>query len=221
MDNQLILNEITVSRNHCLLTLEKNKYGNYEIKMEDESSKFGSLILIQTEKIEIIKGKPLHIQVSNIHMVFQYKKKSSLLSCCNVDVVDDKNSYEKMNYKAVKNKNVVNILTEINSDDDGENNEDITKIENNKKKEKKEEREDNNENKEIKINTNNGGDVLLLKKNNNNVSSDNKENIQKITDDKKEDNINNDSNINGNKNNNKEFKKENENTKVEEDNEKK
>ena len=119
----------------------------YEIKMEDENSKFGSLILIQTEKIEIIKGKPLHIQVSNIHMVFQYKKKSSLLSCCNVDVVDDKNSYEKMNYKAVKNKNVVNILTEINSEDDGENNDDITKIENNVKKE---EREDNNENKEKK-----------------------------------------------------------------------
>ena len=219
LDNQLILNEITVSRNHCLLTLEKNKYGNYEIKMEDESSKFGSLILIQTEKIEIIKGKPLHIQVSNIHMVFQYKKKNSLLSCCNVDVVDDKNSYEKMNYKAVKNKNVVNILTEINSEDDGENNEDINKIENNVKKE---EREDNNENKEKKSNTKSGGDVLLLKNNNNNnVSSDKKENIEKIIDDKNKDNINSNSNINGNENNNKEVEKENENAKIEEDNEKK
>ena len=30
LENQLVLNEITVSRTHCLLTLEKNKFGKNE-----------------------------------------------------------------------------------------------------------------------------------------------------------------------------------------------
>jgi hypothetical protein len=203
LDNQLILNEITVSRNHCLLTLQKNKYGNYEIKMEDESSKFGSLVLIQTDKIEIIKGKPLHLQVSNIYLVFQYKRDRSLLSCCNVDVVDDKNSYETMNYKAVKNKNVVKVLTEINSDDGGDNNEEAARKEKNEKNEK-------NENKELKINKKKEGDVLSL--NNNNILSNKKEN-------ENDDNKNNNNNINDNAINKNEVKKDKESVEVEVDNE--
>lgn len=179
LDNQLILNEITVSRNHCLLTLQKNKYGNYEIKMEDENSKFGTLILVQTNKIEIIKGKPLHLQISNIHLVMQYKIRKSLLSCCNADVIDEKNSYEKLNYRAVKNKNFVNILTEINSDngEEGEN--------------KKHENKKNNENGNV-INKKNGGNNIVLSLNNNNADTNlNKEHanmktIPKETCDKKE-----------------------------------
>ena len=146
LDNQLVLNEITVSRNHCLLKLEKNKNGKYEIIMEDQSSKFGSLILMQLNKIEIIKGKPLHIQISNAHLVIQYKKDNSLLSCCNVNVVDDKNSYEKNNNKAVKNKNVVNVLTEITSDDGGD-----IENDNNNKVEKKDENKNNNNEEMVKI----------------------------------------------------------------------
>ena len=149
LDNQMILNEITVSRNHCLLNLQKNKNGKYEIKMEDQSSKFGSLILMQSNKFEIIKGKPLHIQISNVHLVIQYKKNNSLLSCCNVDVVDEKNSYEKNNNRAVKNKNVVNILTEVLSDDEGD-----TENDNNNMVEKKEKDKNNN------------GEMLKIKKKN-------------------------------------------------------
>ena len=153
LNNQLVLNEITVSRNHCLLKLQKNKNGNYEIMMEDEISKFGTLILVQTDKIEIIKGRPLHLQVSNVHLVMQIKKNRSLLSCCNAEVIDNKNSYEKMNYRAVKNKNIINILTEINSDDGGDN----------EKKDNKNKNGNNEENKKI----------LLLNKNNNKITDSN------------------------------------------------
>ncbi len=52
LDNQLVLNEITVSRNHCLLKLQKNKYNNYEIEMGDQNSKFGSLFLLQSNKLK-------------------------------------------------------------------------------------------------------------------------------------------------------------------------
>ena len=154
LNNQLVLNEITVSRNHCLFKLQKNKNGNYEIIMEDEISKFGTLILVQTDKIEIIKGRPLHLQVSNVHLVMEIKKNNSLLSCCNAEVIDNKNSYEKMNYRAVKNKNIINILTEINSDDGGDN----------------ERKENKNKNgKEITTNKKNEENkkILLLNKNNN------------------------------------------------------
>ena len=159
LDNQLILNEITVSRNHCLFQLQKNKIGNYEIKMEDQCSKFGSLILFQLNKIEIIKGKPLNIQIANVHLKLQYKRNNSLLSCCNVDEVDDNNSYEKMNYRAVKSKNIVNILTEDISEDEADNNNE----KNNKKNKINDENKSNNA-KEIKINKKN--ELLLINKNN-------------------------------------------------------
>ena len=199
LDNQLILNEITVSRNHCLLKLEKNKYGKYEIRMEDESSKFGSLILMQSNKIEIIKGKPLHIQISNIHIIIQYKKNLSF-SCCNVHEIDERNSYEKINNRAVKNKNVINVLTEINSDDGGENAKKV--LNNNENK--------SNGGKEIKINKNNDNMLLLL--NQNNDSNKNQKEIQNMKTSPKE---NCDKNEGSNHNENKELNaNKNENNKV-------
>ena len=176
LDNQLILNEITVSRNHCLLQLQKNKFGNYEIKMEDQCSKFGSLVLLQLNKIEIIKGKPLNIQIGNVHLKLQYKKNSSLLSCCNIEEVDDKNSYEKMNNKAVKNKNIVKILTEVVSEDGVDNN---TNEKNSKNNEGiNDENKSNNHAKEIKINKKT--DILLLNKNNEDSNSNINQNMKTI-----------------------------------------
>ena len=198
LDNQLVLNEITVSRSHCLLKLEKNKYGKFEIKMQDESSKFGTLILVQSNKVEIIKGKPLHIQISNIHFIIQYKKNIKL-SCCNVSEVDDKNSYEKFNGRAVKTKNVINVLTEINSDDENNN---INKDDKNK------------DSKEIKINKNKEPNNIVLSLNKNNDSNNEQNNnenmktIPKENSEKKEDNVKNenkeeikDSDKNGKNNN--------------------
>ena len=39
LENQLVLNEITVSRTHCLLTAQRNKFGKKEVKLEDDGSK--------------------------------------------------------------------------------------------------------------------------------------------------------------------------------------
>lgn len=75
---------------------------------------------MQKNRIEIIKGKPLYKQISNIHLIIQYKKSSSLLSFCNAEVVEDKNTYKKINYKAVKKKNIVNVLNEIDSINEGD-----------------------------------------------------------------------------------------------------
>ena len=131
LENQLVLNEITVSRTHCLLTLQKNKFGKKELKLEDDESKFGTLILLQSNRYEIIKGRPLHIQIGNVYLIIDIPIQKSILSCCNVNVLDGKVSYEKANSQAVKNKYKVKILNEGNSEDENDkdnNNESIQNI---------------------------------------------------------------------------------------------
>ena len=117
LENQIILNEITVSRTHCLITAQMNKFGKREIKLQDDGSKFGTLLLLQSNKYEIIKGRPFHVQIGNIHLVMNIPIKKSFLSCCNVDVVDGKNSYERINSRGIKMKYTFNVLTEKSEDD--------------------------------------------------------------------------------------------------------
>ena len=106
----------------------------------------------------------------------QYKKNSSLLSCCNIEEVDDKNSYEKMNNKAVKYKNIVKILTEVVSEDGVDNN---TNEKNSKNNEGiNDENKSNNHAKEIKINKKT--DILLLNKNNEDSNSNINQNMKTI-----------------------------------------
>ena len=106
-----------MSRTHCLITAQINKFGKREIKLQDDGSKFGTLLLLQSNKYEIIKGRPFHVQIGNIHLVMNIPIKKSFLSCCNVDVVDGKNSYERINSRGIKMKYAINVLTEKSEDD--------------------------------------------------------------------------------------------------------
>jgi len=130
LENQLVLNEITVSRTHCLLTLQKNKFGKKELKLEDDESKFATLVLMQSNRYEIIKGKDLHIQIGNVYLVLKIPIQKSFLSCCNVNVLDGKNSYEKINSQAVKSKYKVNVMNEGNSDDENDKDNNSESIQN-------------------------------------------------------------------------------------------
>ena len=120
LEMQLILNDISVSRNHCQLKLEED--GN--IIMEDNNSKFGSLILIQAEMVEILKGQTLTIQVGTNYLNIKLKKKTNMFGCCNVEEIDIKHSYEKINSKAIKydkkNEILDESITPENSDNDEE-----------------------------------------------------------------------------------------------------
>ena len=129
LENQLVLNEITVSRTHCLLTAQRNKLGKKELKLEDYESKFGTLILLQSNKYEIIRGQPLHVQIGNVYLVMEIPIKKSFFSCCNVDVVDGKNTYERINKRTIKIKFNINVLKE-NLDDDIEKEKDNDNINN-------------------------------------------------------------------------------------------
>ena len=121
LEMQLILNDISVSRNHCQLKIDDDG----TIILEDNNSKFGSLVLLQAEHIEILKGNTLTIQVGTNYLNISLKKKTNLFGCCTAEEIDTKHSYEKINSKAIKFDKTNEILNESitpeNSDNEQEN----------------------------------------------------------------------------------------------------
>ena len=117
LEMQLILNDISVSRNHCRLKLDEE--GN--IILEDNNSKFGTLVLIQAKSIEILKGKTLTVQVGTNYLNINLKRQRNLFGCCNVEEIDERNSYEKINNNSVKFDKKSEILNEsLSENSDGE-----------------------------------------------------------------------------------------------------
>jgi hypothetical protein len=75
-DSDIRLSDISVSRNHAILTLSK---GNFYL--QDSSSKFGTSVQLQNE-IFVIPGKPLAIQCSKLFLMFFLSKTCiAWLSC--------------------------------------------------------------------------------------------------------------------------------------------
>ena len=133
LENQLILNDISVSRNHALIKLDQSN----NLILEDNNSKFGTLILIQAKEIEILKGKTLTIQTGTNYFSFKLESpKKSFFSCCEAEEIDEKNNYEKINSKYIKFDKSNEILNESISDSesyDEKNEEDNKKIINKEK----------------------------------------------------------------------------------------
>ena len=175
LDNQLILNDISVSRNHCAIKLDEN----YNLILEDNNSKFGSLVLVQAEEIEILKGKTLTVQIGTNYLSFKLEIQTNFFSCCNAEEIDFKNDYEKINSKSVKFDKSSEIFYESNSgqESENENNENnekksdkiVIKEENNKKDliDDEENKKDEIEN-IIKIDSNKNNENLNTNTNNNN-----------------------------------------------------
>ena len=87
--------EISISRFHSIIHKNKN-----ELLIEDNKSKFGTLILVQNDNIEINNNNPLKLQISRTYL--KIKKNLSFFSylCCNVNTNNtdnEKNDYENQN----------------------------------------------------------------------------------------------------------------------------
>ena len=121
LDMNLIMNDLCISRNHCELELCENG----DVLLQDNNSKFGTLVLVQAKEIEILKGQTLTIQVGRTFFNIFYKKESySIFKCCKADVIEKKKTYENINYKAVKLSRNAIILNESfteGSDNEEEN----------------------------------------------------------------------------------------------------
>ena len=54
---------------------------------------------MQAESLEILKGKTLTVQVGTNYLNFRLGTIKNIFGCCDVDKIDEKNVYEKLNSK--------------------------------------------------------------------------------------------------------------------------
>ena len=121
-DSQLTLGDISVSRVHATLTIE-----NKNIYIEDNNSKFGTLIFMQTPSIKLVNNLPLFIQVGRTFLDCRIKKIEKLFSCCQIFDSPNLNHYHIQNEKNLMAQKMVTIK---NEKDEEENEKEINDNEN-------------------------------------------------------------------------------------------
>ena len=113
-DSDVLITDITVSRIHSNIIVENNNM-NKSVYIEDNYSKFGTLILIQSPKIILCENLNLNIQVGRTFISCRIKEKKSFFKCCKSDEKPDINYYFKQNKKKEFMSMKTTIKNEINS----------------------------------------------------------------------------------------------------------
>ena len=80
-DCHLLLSDISVSRWHCFLTVDKKAK---KIFIHDNNSKFGTLILVQTKNMIMCPQLKLCIQIGRTYLEIMLRESFSLFNCCGV-----------------------------------------------------------------------------------------------------------------------------------------
>ena len=117
---RVLLSDISVSRVHCIMTVEKGK-----VFIEDNDSKFGTLILVQTPSIKISENLPLYIQVGRSYFECKLIKPFKLFNCCEVEEKTNIFYYYNQNEKYIKDNLGMVVkpdLSDIDSEEDAEGN---------------------------------------------------------------------------------------------------
>ena len=182
--------ELSISRFHCIIHKEK---GNLYI--EDNKSKFGTLVLVQNNKIKINDYIPLKLQIRNTYIKIKMCL-PFLYSCCNASTNDIyKNDYQIQNqenldvfsYFSIKENNEKDLITE-NEEDEKEK---TIKINNNKNNSNNNNVIAKSGNELIDTDENNDNSSSINKKSEKSESSKSKENLIDINNKKDENNSNN------------------------------
>ena len=97
-ESHLSLSDITVSRVHCILTID-----NKNIYLEDNYSKFGTLILVHTPSLKLVENLPLHIQIGRTFLNCCLEKPKNVFCCCGVYEKPNYNYYFQQNEKIKQN----------------------------------------------------------------------------------------------------------------------
>ena len=116
-DCDILMSDISVSRVHCYLVPENI---NKSLYIEDNDSKFGTLILIQSQLIKIEELLPLNIQIGRTYIECKVKKPFKLFECCNVE--EFSNIFYYFNQNAKKVNGNVNIIIKYDENDNEDNN---------------------------------------------------------------------------------------------------
>ena len=181
-DSNILISDITVSRFHCKITIDDNGL-NKNVYIEDNNSKFGTLILIKAPKINLCENLGLNIQVGRSFLNCKIKQKINLFKCCQANDKPDIYYYYKQN----TNKEFISkttVKTEINT------------MENNSEEEEKTDNQITNKNKILYE------DIINIKnENKNNIQNEKEEDDEEIIIyDENKSNIQNNDNINNNDN---------------------
>ena len=96
-ESDVLLSDISVSRVHCFFIIENNK-----VYLEDNNSKFASLILIQYSTIRLLEGIPLNFQVGRTYIDCKIKKNFQLFNCCNIEESTNIYHYYNLNEKQIQ-----------------------------------------------------------------------------------------------------------------------
>ena len=98
-DSNVIFNDISVSRVHSILNVNKN---TKKVFISDNNSKFGTLILVQTKNIILSLDLKLHIQIGRTYMEFLIKGPSNFFGCFGVSEKKNPDYYYLQNKKRNK-----------------------------------------------------------------------------------------------------------------------
>ena len=164
----LSLPDNSVSRVHCCLYIE-----NGQLVLEN-NSKYGTKVLVQNPKLNIVPDYPLCIETQNTYLKIYVKRGFQFFSCCGdstksyvrmhpyqnqnqkgfdlfcsmVFKSDDENDSEDEKEENEEGENNINLIDNTNNDKDKDNNENTKKDEENKenKENKKTKKEDKKDN---------------------------------------------------------------------------
>ena len=181
---ELSIAELSVSRFHCMIHKE-----NGNIFLEDNTSKFGTLVLIQNKNMIMNEFTPLRLQVNKTFIKFKLEIPFSFsLNCCGrqntfegkkLDYHEqNKKGFDILSYFVIKNDNTVWGIDDDNNEEeknniDNKNNIKTNKVETNDKKDLID-NEENNKNMNIVGNTNNIININnLIEEEKNNIENNN------------------------------------------------
>ena len=117
---KVLLSDISVSRIHCIMTVEKN-----QVFIEDNDSKFGTLILVQSPSIKITENLPLYIQVGRTYFECKLIKPFKLFNCCDAEEKNNIFYYYNQNEKFIKDHLGMVVkpdVSDLDSDNDANGN---------------------------------------------------------------------------------------------------
>ena len=168
-DCDFLIQELSVSRFHCILHRYKG-----ELYLEDNKSKFGSLILIQNNNLLMNDYLPLKLQINKTYLKLKMCL-PVLFSCCNANIRElKKYDYQKQNEISLDVFSTFEIkdnADKLNIDEDDDENENEEILKNNEKKNKNK----NSHKKVKKIIIKNKKSVEKIFDNNNNQYNNNEE----------------------------------------------
>ena len=82
---ELSIAELSVSRYHCMIHKEEG-----ELFLEDNTSKFGTLVLVQNNNLIMNDYIPLKVQINKTFIKIAVKKSYSFSCCGNQSTLDKK-----------------------------------------------------------------------------------------------------------------------------------